>query len=140
MVTAVPAMSPSFPLSRIDTARPAILIDNEIHPPFAYVSHLETDDVLYVGRGYVAIHAARAGGKRLRLPQRRRLTQVLPVPADLGESDVFQFAMERFETRLFRISQLRAGSRYPRYGGSLGRADADRRLQLTTTIASPELS
>ena len=38
----LPAMSPSFPLSRIDAARPAILIDSEVHPPFAHVSWRQT--------------------------------------------------------------------------------------------------
>ena len=36
-------------------------------------------------------------------------------------------------------SPFRAGSRDPRYGGSPGGAGADRRLQLTANIASPEL-
>jgi len=67
-------------------------------------SYLETDDVLYVGRGFVAIHAAEAGEKVLRLPRRGRLTQVLPERQELGVSDRFRVPMAQFETRLFRIA------------------------------------
>lgn len=66
-------------------------------------AYLDTDDVLYVGRGYVAIHAAVAGEKCLRLPGRHHVTQVLPATTEMGRAEAFRFPMEQYETRLFRV-------------------------------------
>ncbi len=66
--------------------------------------YLDTDDVLYVGRGYVAIHASEGGEKRLRFPERRTLRQILPFEIDMGTSAEFRFFMAAYETRVFRLS------------------------------------
>lgn len=63
--------------------------------------YIETDDIFYIGNGYFAIHAAAAGEKTIRFPQKINV-------ASLNDSmalftDTLQIQMEQFETRLFKI-------------------------------------
>lgn len=64
--------------------------------------YCRTDDVVYAGRGFLAIHAASAGEKVLRLPRRRRVSPLLPEgPAQV--TDTLRLSLAQYETRLFRV-------------------------------------
>ena len=66
-------------------------------------------DVIYAAAGWLAIHAAEAGEKLLRLPASRRIT---PVLADEGvcmepfEADSIPLTLKQYETRVFRLDTL----------------------------------
>jgi beta-galactosidase len=62
----------------------------------------DTDDVIYASNDLVAIHAATAGKKLIRLPQLQEIVPLLPA----GESftdDVIEVELEQYETRLFAL-------------------------------------
>lgn len=79
------------------TALRTVLDDAGIH------AYLETPDVLYVGQGYLAIHAAAAGEKVVRLPHAATICQVLPSVSDPFSGDTFACNMAQHETRIFRV-------------------------------------
>ncbi len=64
--------------------------------------YCDSDDVIYANDHYLAIHAATAGKKHLRLPRKRRITPLLPVGEPL-ETDSLTVDLQPFETRLFRL-------------------------------------
>ena len=64
--------------------------------------YCDSDDVVYANDHYLAIHAATAGEKRLRLPRKRRITPLLPSGEPL-ETDSLSVELQQFETRLFRL-------------------------------------
>ena len=71
------------------------------HGVHAYIS--EGSDVIYVGRGLLAIHANCAGEKTITLP---RAVKVTPLTED-GEAvhtDTVKTNLEEFETKIFAIS------------------------------------
>jgi hypothetical protein len=94
-------------------SKPYLLVD-ENHPLLDTASlrtfyktanvfvYCDSDDVFYANDHYLAIHAATAGEKRLRLPCRRRVTPLLPVGEPL-ETDSLTVDLQPFETRLFRL-------------------------------------
>ena len=93
--------------------KPYLLVD-ENHPSLDTASlrtlyktanvfvYCDSDDVIYANDHYLAIHAATAGEKRLRLPRRRRITPLLPTGEPL-ETDSLTVDLQPFETRLFRL-------------------------------------
>lgn len=68
---------------------------------------LDTGDVVFAGRGYLTIHASKAGEKRIRLPEPCDVDEVFG--AALPRRGVVEFSEDlRFgETRVFRLSPLR---------------------------------
>jgi beta-galactosidase len=65
----------------------------------------DTDDVVYASSRYLAIHAAAAGAKCLRLDAPRRITPLL----DAGDgfvADRIELTLQAFETRLFRLAPV----------------------------------
>ncbi len=61
---------------------------------------VSSGDIFYIGRGYVAIHAATEGVKRIDIPGVSKLSQVLPT----AEAEVpAEFFMNLHETRVFRM-------------------------------------
>ena len=69
--------------------------------------HSYTDcgcDVVYVGRGILALHASEAGEKTLRLPEKMRVKALF----DAGDGtlcDTVSFTAKQYETRIFEISR-----------------------------------
>ena len=65
----------------------------------------ETDDVVYAGNGYVALHAKTGGEKHLSLPTTCRVTPLFgaDIPEQVG--DHIHFPLEQFATALFKVSK-----------------------------------
>ena len=68
----------------------------------------DTSDVLYAGRGYLAIHAATAGEKTIRLPRRMRVEALSPEASGVCEGFQICCSLECHETRIFRLHCLSA--------------------------------
>ena len=66
--------------------------------------YTEGEDVIWVGNGYLALHAAAEGQKEIRLPRAVRITPVIPA-GPTTESDCIVFDAKQFETRLFRVEE-----------------------------------
>ncbi len=66
---------------------------------------LESDDVLYAGNGFVAVHAAIAGEKRLTLPDGRGCEPLWPVGDGAALTSPSRFTMRLHETRVFRMGR-----------------------------------
>lgn len=65
---------------------------------------LETQDVLAVGRGYVMLHAAADGAKRIRLPNASDAVEIFGENAPLTNVKEIAFDLRLGQTRVFRIS------------------------------------
>ncbi len=63
--------------------------------------YTDSGDVLYAGNGFLAVHAASAGEKRLKLPGKMRLKRCIDGP-EIYEGDALTLTMRRHETLLFR--------------------------------------
>jgi len=63
-----------------------------------------SEDVLYAGNGYVALHADSAGEKIIRLPEKTRCIDT--VTSEKQETDRICFSCEQYETRIFRLEQI----------------------------------
>ena len=69
--------------------------------------HSYTDcgcDVVYVGRGILALHAAEAGEKTLKLKGKMRV-KPLHNSGDATLTDTVSFTAQQYETKIFEISQ-----------------------------------
>lgn len=64
---------------------------------------IEGDDVLQAGRGFVSIHAAVAGEKRLLLPPGLTCEPLWPPDGAVREGSTCRFVMEAFETRVLHV-------------------------------------
>ncbi len=101
-------------ISTLKTENKPYLLVDENHPSLDTTSlrtlyktanvfvYCDSNDVIYANDHYLAIHAATAGEKRLRLPQTRLVTPLLPV-GDPSETDSLTVELQQFETRLFRL-------------------------------------
>ncbi len=68
--------------------------------------YLESPDVFYMGRGYVAIHATECGEKRLRFPAPVTIRAILPEIGAAQSTHELIFSMARHETRIFEIMEV----------------------------------
>ncbi len=62
----------------------------------------DSNDVLYFGNGLLALHAATAGEKRIRLPKQCRITDPY-TRKPFQYTDQLVFSMKQFETRIFLV-------------------------------------
>lgn len=69
----------------------------------------DTDDVVYAGNGWLSIHAASAGEKKLYLPEDCTLEEAEGAGTRIGtglvKDNVVYLDMQQFETRLFRMKR-----------------------------------
>lgn len=100
--------------------RPAFSVDPDTPPLTAHSLHnfcctagihcfAAPGDVIYVNENWIAIHAAEAGEKTLRLPGQRQITPVLSdEPAGTGAiiSDHITIVLRQYETRLYRLEPV----------------------------------
>jgi hypothetical protein len=68
--------------------------------------YTETEDVVYLGNGYVGLHAATGGRKELHLPKNCSLTPVFGVEAPERIGNTWCFSVEPYETVLFSIEEI----------------------------------
>lgn len=68
--------------------------------------HIYTDDgdVFYEGNGYMAIHAANEGNKKIYLPETVKCTDL--TSGDVMLTDVITFECDKFETRMFKLEKV----------------------------------
>ena len=66
----------------------------------------EAHDVLYVGNGSLAIHAATGGEKRINLPARYRVTPLFGISSPAGVTDTLVFDLAQYQTVLFRLQSV----------------------------------
>jgi hypothetical protein len=65
--------------------------------------YLESDDVLAAGRGYVMVHAASDGEKKIKLPVKRDCEEIFGAsPAAKGVREI-AVRMKRGETRVWKL-------------------------------------
>ena len=68
--------------------------------------YIETDDVLYVGNGFLGLHAKEAGEKKISLPTVCCVTPVFGTETPEAVTDTVILSMKKFETVLFRLTEL----------------------------------
>ena len=66
---------------------------------------LETPDVLAAGRGFVMVHAAQGGVKRIRLPEARDVREIFGASPARSNASVIEERLETGETRVFELSR-----------------------------------
>ena len=68
--------------------------------------HIYTDsrDVVYASSGYIALHAATGGKKKIKLPRTTKITAIFG--ADISEqiTDIIEFELGKHETALFKMN------------------------------------
>ncbi|MBQ9084959.1 MAG: hypothetical protein IJY24_04805 [Clostridia bacterium] len=69
--------------------------------------HLYTEraDVVYLGQGYIGLHSAEGGSKRLSLPERYTVSSVFGAEIPKAATDTVDFELEENSTALFCISK-----------------------------------
>ncbi len=73
------------------------LISNGIH------CYNDEGNVIYCGGGFIGIHAVKAGGVKVTLPQKYKLRSLLGTELSLGETDIFSIDMKKHDTVLFEL-------------------------------------
>jgi hypothetical protein len=69
--------------------------------------YTSTNDAFYIGEGYVALHAASAGVKKLEFGEPLEVTEVLAAPGASVTADEVEARFERYETRVWRLQEPR---------------------------------
>ena len=66
--------------------------------------YVDSRDVVYVGGGYVALHAAVGGKKQIKLPSTAKITAIFG--ADIAEqiTDTIEFELGEYDTALFKLN------------------------------------
>ena len=66
--------------------------------------YVDSRDVVYVGGGYVALHAAVGGKKQIKMPSTAKITAIFG--ADIAEqiTDTIEFELGEYETALFKLN------------------------------------
>ena len=64
---------------------------------------METNDVLAAGRGYLMVHAASDGGKRIALPSKGDIREIFGAAADRKGISAIEEPMKKGETRVWRL-------------------------------------
>ena len=67
--------------------------------------YTETEDVIYLGNGYIGLHAASEGRKELRLPKACSLVPAFGVDAPEQRGDTWCFTVQPYATVLFSIEE-----------------------------------
>lgn len=67
---------------------------------------LESEDVFYAGRGFMAVHAAAAGNKRIHLPGTFKCEAIRPAEKEQYTGSLISFVMQAHETRIWRITPM----------------------------------
>ncbi len=67
-------------------------------------TYIDTDDVIYVGGGFLGIHAKTGGEKTVHLPQTYRIKTILGAPLINTVSNILTLTLDEFETVLFSIT------------------------------------
>ena len=65
--------------------------------------YLDTDDVVFAGRGYLTVHASNAGVKRIRLPYPCDIKEIFGAAPERKGVTEFTENMELGETRVYRL-------------------------------------
>jgi hypothetical protein len=65
--------------------------------------YIETNDVIYANHNYVAIHSSFASQKIIKLPEKRKVVELIDNGIKENLTDEISFYMEKYQTRLFRI-------------------------------------
>lgn len=92
------------------------LVASEEHPVFSAAEiraflkeagihvYIENNDVIYAGNGYLGIHAASAGKKKIMLPCECRISPIFGCDIEEASASSIELELEKFGTALFRIS------------------------------------
>ena len=64
----------------------------------------DENDVVYLGNGYIGLHSAVAGSKRLRLPEHYTVTAIFGTDFQQRYTDIIEFNLKENATALFSIS------------------------------------
>ena len=67
--------------------------------------YAETNDVILASRGIVALHGLKSGPRRIALPERRRVTDLLSGESLPGPTAEIAFDLAAPETRVFRLEE-----------------------------------
>jgi len=62
---------------------------------------MDSGDIVYANADYIAVHAATAGAKTVRLPQPGKLIGMLPA-GEQYQGTEFTTEMRQYETKIFR--------------------------------------
>lgn len=65
--------------------------------------YMESNDILYVGNGFVALHAAEPGNKEIRLPCVCEVETIFGIGCEKQKTDCIRFAVCKYETVLFSV-------------------------------------
>ena len=68
-------------------------------------SYTDENDVVYVGNGYVGLHSASSGKKRLILPDRYTVSPVFGTDFSEKTTDMIEFNLKENATALFSVSK-----------------------------------
>ena len=77
-----------------------VLVDAGVH------MYADVGDVIYVGNGYVGIHAATVGKKTIMLPTECRITPIFGSDFCGDAVSCITLELDKFETVLFRMSEI----------------------------------
>ena len=66
----------------------------------------ETGDVIYVGNGFLGIHAASEGKKTIRLPQKHKIKAIFGAKL-CGTTDTIEIELSKFATAFFEIAPIK---------------------------------
>ena len=69
----------------------------------AGIGTMKRSDGFYEGNGYMAIHAANEGNKKIYLPETVKCTDL--TSGDVMLTDVITFECDKFETRMFKLEK-----------------------------------
>ena len=64
----------------------------------------EENDVVYVGNGYIGLHSAVGGTKRLHLPHTANVSSIFGAEFSTQNTDLIEFELKENATALFAIS------------------------------------
>ncbi|MBQ3507415.1 MAG: hypothetical protein IJA91_02595 [Clostridia bacterium] len=70
-------------------------------------AYCDEGDVVYVGNGYIGLHAAEGGEKTIALPEICRVTPLFGVDADEQNTDTIRLHLEKHQTALFAVTPIR---------------------------------
>jgi len=65
--------------------------------------YIETNDVIYVNHSYLAIHSSFASQKNIKLPEKRKVIELIDDGIKINNTEEISIYMEKYQTRLFRI-------------------------------------
>ena len=73
---------------------------------FLFEDVTKGDDIVYLGNGYIGLHSATGGRKRLSLPERQSVATVFGADFTAQVTDTIEFDLTKNATALFSISPL----------------------------------